>query len=429
MSGAVFGGDEVGAVVLDIGTHTTKAGYAGEDTPKGVFSSTVGVRGGAAENAMETDASAPAGAAAAKPIYSVGVQHFSTPRPEMQMKKPLKDGLIDDWDVYEQLIVHSYKSVLRCESNERPIMMAEASWNTKESREKLMEILFEKFHVPAMYLCKNAVLTSFSAGRSTALVLDVGASGVSAVPVYDGLVLGRGIRRNTLGGDYLTDQYRQLLEGPMQTPIVPHYLIARKYPAGEGQSPRFDPRTPAPTVTPSYHDFMCQEVVRDFQISVARVSDTPYSEQTLSGIPTTHYEFPNGFNANFGLERYRVPEALFDPKTYSPTPTLAGHVSLIADSVRSCDVDAQQTLWSSIVVGGASTLLAGYVERLTNDLVRVAPQGNKFKVLASQASQERMFSAWIGGSMLASLGSFQQLWLSRQEYDEGGRAALEKKCP
>jgi hypothetical protein len=34
MSGAVYGGDEVGAVVFDIGSHTTKAGFAGEDAPK-----------------------------------------------------------------------------------------------------------------------------------------------------------------------------------------------------------------------------------------------------------------------------------------------------------------------------------------------------------------------------------------------------------
>eukprot|EP00047_Mylnosiga_fluctuans_P005309 m.239711 g.239711 ORF g.239711 m.239711 type:complete len:432 (+) comp13529_c0_seq1:29-1324(+) len=431
MSGAVFGGDEVGAVVFDIGTHTTKAGYAGEDTPKGAFPSAVGVRPAELENMMETsdETDGPAKKKSIRSTYSIGTTNIATPRKDMAFAKPLKDGLVDDWDVVEQLLNYSYSHVLRCESNDRPAMMSEASWNTKELREKMAEILFEKYQVPAMYLCKSAVLSSFSAGRSTALVLDVGASGASAVPVYDGLVLGRGIRRNILGGDYLTMQYKQLLEGPMGIPIVPQYLIGKKHAVPEGQAARFDPRAPPPNATPSFHEYMCNEVVRDFQASVCRISDHAFSEQSLTGIPTTHYEFPNGYNANFGIERYRISEAFFDPKGHSPVAGLVGHTALVADSIRSCDVDMQQTLWSSVVLSGAATLVTGYVERIHNDMSRVAPQGNKYKVIASPSSQERMFSAWIGGSMLASLGSFQQLWLSRSEYNEHGRAAIEKKCP
>ena len=65
-------------------------------------------------------------------------------------------------------------------------------WNLKEKREKLTELLFEKYEVPALFLCKNAVLSAFSVGRSTGLIVDSGASHTSAIPVHDGYVLQKG---------------------------------------------------------------------------------------------------------------------------------------------------------------------------------------------------------------------------------------------
>lgn len=65
-------------------------------------------------------------------------------------------------------------------------------WNLKEKREKLTELLFEKYDVPALFLCKNAVLSAFSVGRSTGLIVDSGASHTSAIPVHDGYVLQKG---------------------------------------------------------------------------------------------------------------------------------------------------------------------------------------------------------------------------------------------
>ena len=42
----MYGGDEVSAVVIDMGSTCTKAGYAGEDSPKYVIPSSIGVLGG-----------------------------------------------------------------------------------------------------------------------------------------------------------------------------------------------------------------------------------------------------------------------------------------------------------------------------------------------------------------------------------------------
>ncbi len=65
-------------------------------------------------------------------------------------------------------------------------------WNVRAKREKLTEIMFEKYNVPAFYLVKNAVLAAFANGRSTGIVVDSGSTHTSAVPVYDGYVLSQG---------------------------------------------------------------------------------------------------------------------------------------------------------------------------------------------------------------------------------------------
>eukprot|EP00053_Salpingoeca_punica_P017970 m.174456 g.174456 ORF g.174456 m.174456 type:complete len:434 (+) comp17329_c1_seq2:116-1417(+) len=433
MSGAVYGGDEVGAVVLDVGTYNTKAGFAGEDTPKVVFPTTVGCLPTTADPAKPaTDKKSAA--------HFIGTQYICKPRAGMEMVNPLKDSMVDNWDLFEQVVNHAYRQGLQCETTERPIMIVEPSWNEKAKREKMTEIFFEKYNVPALYISKDAVLSAFSSGRSTALILSSGANCTSAVPVYDGYVVTQAIRRNELAGDFLTEQYSAYLEEKAKVDVIPNYMIASKTAVGEDLPPQFELKKNLPQIAPSYHAYMRREVVRDFQVSVTNVNDKlTFDADTLSSFPTSHYEFPNGFNANYGLERYSIPEAFFDPENHIfkkdrvPQSTshrlLTGHQNLIRKSIGLCDADLQLSLWSNVVLAGANTLHNGYSERLNNEIVRMAPPGNKYKIISSSSSQERMFSSWVGGSILGSLGSFQQMWFSKAEYAESGKAFIDKKCP
>lgn len=100
-------------------------------------------------------------------------------------------------------------------------------WNVRAKREKLTELMFEKYNIPAFFLCKSAVLTAFANGRSTGLVIDSGATQTSAVPVHDGYVLQQAIVKSPLAGDFITAQCRQMFE-EQNIEIVPPYLIASK---------------------------------------------------------------------------------------------------------------------------------------------------------------------------------------------------------
>ncbi len=94
-----------------------------------------------------------------------------------------------------------------------------------------------------------------------------------------------------------------------------------------------------------------------------------------------------------------------------------------------CDIDLRPALYGSVVVTGGNTLIQGFTERLNRDLSLKTPPNMRFKLISASGAQERRFGSWIGGSILASLGSFQQMWISKQEYEENGKSQVDRKCP
>ena len=94
-------------------------------------------------------------------------------------------------------------------------------------------------------------------------------------------------------------------------------------------------------------------------------------------------------------------------------------------SIMSCDVDIRRDLYQNVVLSGGSTMMPGMGERMTKELCALAPSTVKVKVIAPP---ERKYSVWIGGSILSSLSTFQQMWISKAEYDESGPLIVHRKC-
>ncbi|MBZ3889063.1 Actin-like protein 6A, partial [Sciurus carolinensis] len=199
----------------------------------------------------------------------------------------------------------------------------------------------------------------------------------------------------------------------------------------EGSPANWKRKEKLPQVTRSWHNYMCNCVIQDFQASVLQVSDSTYDEQVAAQMPTVHYEFPNGYNCDFGAERLKIPEGLFDPSNVKGLSgnTMLGVSHVVTTSVGMCDIDIRPGLYGSVIVAGGNTLIQSFTDRLNRELSQKTPPSMRLKLIANNTTVERRFSSWIGGSILASLGTFQQMWISKQEYEEGGKQCVERKCP
>ena len=109
---------------------------------------------------------------------------------------------------------------------------------------------------------------------------------------------------------------------------------------------------------------------------------------------------------------------------------------MIVESIGRADNDIRRDLFSNVVVSGGNSLFKGFLERLQRQIPDISPQNVKVKVVSgsgggsgSNSGTDRRFSSWVGGSILSSLGSFQQMWMSRQEFEEHGAIMIERKCP
>ena len=292
-------------------------------------------------------------------------------------------------------------------------------------------------------------MSRFSAGKPSALVVDIGAASISVTPVHDGLILKKGATRSPLAGNFISQQLRLLFsQSNPSIPLTPHYLIASKTPV-DANSPsnatlRAFSNGTAPD--PSFRAFQEERVLTEFKESVVACWPGPgrlsgHSTQGGSNIdlarqthPGKPFEMPDGWNQMFSApDRYRSIEGMFDAKmalsdSANPPPNPSQTIGLlIQSSLAQCDVDIRPHLLAQIVVTGGSSLVQGLGDRLIQELQALYP-GTRIKLHAAGNVAERRFGGWIGGSILASLGTFHQMWISKREYEEQGPGIVEKRC-
>jgi actin-related protein len=316
-------------------------------------------------------------------------------------------------------------------SNEQPLLLVEPDWHGREERERWAELAFEKFNVPALFFARSSAVTTFSAGRYNALVLDSGGGMTRAVPVYEGIVVKKAIRRQAFAGEHLSELILRDLEHQGMH-VVPRYVVKSKQ-AVEANAPAHTTLHERPGTKDSYHRYMQMKVMDEFKESVCHVSETTYDPDAVSHRQEKSFEFPDGFNRTFKDARYALPEVLFQPKhfwpSFLPPPEhpLKGISELVQESLGVCDMDIKPHLYNCILLSGGNTLLNGFPDRINSDISQLVP-GMKVRVHAPGSSSERKHAAWLGGSILSSLGSFHQMWVSRKEWEELGYSVIDKKC-
>ena len=366
-------------VVIDAGSGLVKAGFGGEDGPRSIFNSIVGtpkqmglmVGMELQERYVGDDA-----------ISKYEIMNFSY---------PIKRGEVTDWDKFENLMHYLLYSEMKVVPEEVSILITESPRTSRENREKLTEILFETFNVKRLHIANSSMVGLFSYGKTSGLIVDSGFNVTSTVPIYEGYPLSHASIRINIGGEDLSKNLLSMIQSNLEE---------------------------------SYVDIKGRILADDIKEKLGYLL---LNQDDADDVKDVTYELPDGKKIELSNELYKANEILFNPdEEIKKENGLLSLKNMVIDSINKCDNEIKSDIKENICLTGGTTLLKNFPEKLKNELSD-SSEGTNFNL---SAEQERLFSTWIGGSIVSSLDNFQFMWVNKKEYNDNGKNLLviDSKC-
>ncbi|KAL2917245.1 Actin-related protein 2 [Polyrhizophydium stewartii] len=383
-------------VVCDNGTGFVKCGFAGTNFPEAIFPAVVGRPILRAEEAI--------GDVTLKDIM-VGDEAAAV-RAMLQMSYPMENGIVRNWDDMYHLWDYTFKEKLKINDfADHKILLTEPAMNPKRNRERMVEVMFEKYGFGGAYIAIQAVLTLYAQGLQTGVVVDSGDGVTHIVPVYEGFALPHLVRRLDVAGRDITRYLIKLL-------LLRGYAFNRTA------------------------DF---ETVRQLKEKLCYVGYDLQLEHKLATETTVlveQYTLPDGRVIKVGSERFEAPEALFQPHLVDVDSP--GVAELLFNTIQAADIDVRSELYKHVVLSGGTSMYPGLPSRLEKEVKQLylervlkgdTSRLSKFKIRVEDPPR-RKHMVFLGGAVLGDIMKDRpNFWISKQEWQEQGVRALDKLGP
>lgn len=359
------------AVIFDCGSGFTKIGYTGDKAPSAVFPTIVGrpKNGGKSLRA------------------AVGNVALNQDRRVADVVYPIQNGVITDWEAMESVWEYVMLTHMSTAVEDTPLLMSENPQNSKKIRERILEIIFETYKPPSVYLALKPVLSLYAHGKTSGCVLQSGDDVTHALCVKDGYAISGTVVRSMVGGRRATEHMKQALVG----------------------------RSPEGAIG--------DERSRLLKERAGCVSANIGAE---SDVTTAPFTLPDGQIVELGKERFTCAEYNFNPQCIGASG--AGFVRCITDSINLCtDVGAKRGMYENILLSGGNTMYRNTKSRLCSDLEKNL-SGHSANV-SVDAPLNRKHYAWVGGSVISSLSTFRDMWITEKDYRENGASIVHRMCP
>lgn len=326
--------------------------------------------------------------------------------------------------------------------------MSEPAIHRKENRAKLVELIFEKLNFEQIFISKSPVLSSFSVGCTTSLVFDSGESITYAVPVHDGYISQSMIQRSKVAGNIVTDGLKNFLSSQSISINPLSILESENYELK-------DKKLELSALSESAQQYHIDRMLKKIKSELLECSLDPLAKRDPSyKFESKTYTLPDETKIDVNGDQFKIPEILFlsepsgeeaknEPEGDAEMPEedpykqkldgFNGFQNLVQKSINTADMDIRRDLYKNILCTGGNTLLKNFEDRFVKEIQEIAPQNYTVNFIkkrtTSFATDEVLYSPFIGASILSSLSSFKHMWFTRQEYSEHGAGHIEKKCP
>lgn len=354
-----------GPVIIDLHSETFKAGFAMEDAPRTL---------------IHVDR------LLGRKAFNIGSEAQAL-RNILATDSPEQNGVVSNWNDMETLLRHTFRNELRISPEEHPVLMTQSPLGLRKQKEKTTEIMFESFKSPAIYLATHSALALYASGRMTGLVLESGEKASQIVPIVNGEVLHYAIERLSFCDADLTAYLKRLL-----------------------------------MVRSSSYSTIGNEIIRDIKEKLCFLSMDCMQKVTVAASEEKSYRAPDGRVVKLGYERFACPEALFHPAAMGATGS-GIHIS-IANALLKCGIGNRRDLLANIVLIGGNSKLPNICERLHKEVAELLPPA-KIAVTVPPTEADLI---WTGASLVATLPSFQPMWISKEEYEDAGPYIVHRKC-
>jgi len=318
----------------------------------------------------------------------------------------MENGMVRSWEDMVHLWDYTFgEEKMNLDPTECLIMLTEPPMNPLKNREKMIEVMFEKYGFHGAYIAIQAVLTLYAQGLLTGVVVDSGDGVTHVCPVYEGFALPHLTRRLDIAGRDIT---RYLIK----------LLLLRGY---------------------AFNQTADFETVRMMKEKLCYVAYNIHAEQRLAQETTflmEHYTLPDGRVIKVGGERFEASEALFQPHLINKEGQ--GMAELVFGAIQAADMDIRPELYKHIVLSGGSTMYPGLPSRLEREIKQLhferVLKGNteglaKFKIRIEDPPR-RKDMVFIGGAVLADvMKDKEEFWMTKAEYEEKGKNVLAKLGP
>lgn len=364
---------ETKALVVDTGTGYFKCGFAGDLWPLYVVSPTFGKpTWEAGSNQRET-------------FVGKELQNSSIPS---ALINPVRHGTVVDWNSVQDILKCIFKAEMKIQPEDHAILMSVPPLCSTTDKEKYAEMLFEGFHMPAIHLAYQSHLSMYSYGKTSALVVESGHGVSYVVSICEGYILHSITGKVDYAGSDITCYLMKLLNESGNA-FTEHQL----------------------STIQDLKEKCCHT-----SLDLKQDLSLPVEKQQVD------YKLPDGQFITVGKERFLCAEALFKPVLFGSQQQ--GLLQLTLTCLKNCNADIIRKTLGNILLCGGSTMMEGFAERFQKELATMLPHDSPIVA----ASPQRKSAVWIGGSILASLNSFQDLWVHRYEYEEYGSTCIFKKC-